>query len=157
MREYYFEDLQVGYRYSSPYGRTITEADNIWFTLLTNNVNPIHFDKKYVEENYSGPPFHGRLAVNGLLTLSIAVGLTTELSAKGFMLGISNVKFIKPVFHGDTIRVECEVIEARESKSLECYGIVKLRGYAYNQYSEIVLEFERTIAVPKRECKKRDT
>lgn len=153
MAEYYFEDLPVGFKYRSPHGRTITEVDNIWFTLLTNNVNPIHFDKVYVEERYSGPPFHGRLVVNGMLTLSIAVGLSTELSARGFTLGIDNVRFTKPVFPGDTIRVECEVVEARESRSLKCFGIVKLRTRAFNQNGDIVLEFDRVIAVPRRDCR----
>jgi len=150
--EYHFEDLPVGFRYRSPYGRTITEADNIWFTLLTNNVNPIHFDKVYVERAYSGPPFYGRLVVNGMLTLAIAVGLTTELSARGFMLGIENARFLKPVFPGDTISVECEVVEARESRSLKCFGIVKLRTRAYNQNGDLVLEFDRVVAVPRRVC-----
>ncbi|GAY25210.1 MaoC family dehydratase [Desulfurococcaceae archaeon AG1] len=146
----YFEDLKPGLRYRNPLGRTVTDVDNIWFTLLTSNVNPIHFDKGYTEKNYPGEPFKGRLVVNGLLTLSIAIGLTTHLSSRGFMLGIENVKFHKPVFSGDTIYAEAEVIEARESKSRPGFGIVKLRIRAYNQNNDLLLECDRTIMVPKK-------
>lgn len=150
MKEYYFEDLPVGFKYKSSYGRTVTDVDNIWFTLLTNNVNPIHFDKVYVERNYGGEPFRGKLVVNGLLTLAIVVGLTTELSARGFMVGLENVRWLKPVFAGDTLTAECEVIEARQSKSRPEYGIVKLKTRGYNQNGEVVVEFDRTLMVPRR-------
>lgn len=146
----YFEDLVPGLRYRNPHGRTITDADNIWFSLLTGNVNPIHFDKGYVEKNYSGEPFGGRLVVNGLLTLGIAVGLTTHLSSRGFMLGIENIRFHKPVFAGDTIYAEAEVIEARESRSRPGFGVVRIRTRAYNQRGELVLECDRVIMIPKR-------
>ncbi len=150
MGEYYFEDLPVGFKYRSPYGRTITDVDNIWFTLLTNNVNPIHFDKVYVERNYGGEPFYGNLVVNGLLTLAIVTGLTTELSARGFMVGLENVRWLKPVFSGDTLTAECDVVEARPSKSMPGFGLVKLRTKGYNQRGEVVVEFDRVIIVPRR-------
>ncbi len=146
----YFEDLKPGLKYRNPSGRTITDVDNIWFSLLTNNVNPIHFDKSYTEKNYSGEPFKGRLVVNGLLTLAIAIGLTTHLSSRGFMLGIENVRFHKPVFAGDTIYAEAEVIEARESRSRPGFGIVRIRTRAYNQDNEPLLECDRVIMVPKK-------
>ncbi|MGC9148110.1 MAG: MaoC family dehydratase [Sulfolobales archaeon] len=148
--EYYFEDLVPGLRFRSFYGRTLTDVDNIWFTLLTNNTNPIHFDKIYVEKNYPGEPFKGRLVINGVLTLAIAIGLTTTLTSRGFMLGIENVKFHKPVFAGDTIYAEAEVIEARESRSRPGFGVVKIRTRAYNQNNELVLEFDRVVMVPKK-------
>ena len=147
---FYFEDLKPGFKFKSPVGRTLTDVDNIWFSLLTNNVNQIHFNKDYVEKHYSGDPFHGRLVVNGILTLAIAVGLTSHLSARGFMLGLENVKFRRPVFSGDTIYAEAEVVEARESRSRPGFGIVRLKTRAYNQRGEVVLEFDRIIMVPKR-------
>jgi acyl dehydratase len=150
---FYFEDLKPGFKFKSPVGRTLTDVDNIWFSLLTNNVNQIHFNKDYVEKHYSGDPFHGRLVVNGILTLAIAVGLTSHLSARGFMLGLENVRFRRPVFAGDTIYAEAEVVEARESRSRPGYGIVRLRTKAYNQRGEVVLEFDRIIMVPKRQGK----
>jgi len=146
----YFEDLRPGLRYRNPVGRTITEVDNIWFSLLTNNVNPIHFDRGYVERNYPGEPFRGRLVVNGILTLGIAIGLTTHLSSRGFMLGIENVRFHRPVFAGDTIYAEAEVVEARESRSRPGFGVVRIRTRAYNQNNELVLECDRVIMVPKK-------
>ena len=146
----YFEDLKPGLKYRNPVGRTITDVDNIWFSLLTNNVNPIHFDKGYVEKSYPGEPFRGRLVVNGILALGIAIGLTTHLSSRGFVLGIENVRFHKPVLAGDTIYAEAEVIEARESKSRPGFGIVRIKTRAYNQNNELVLECERVIMVPKR-------
>lgn len=147
---YYFEDLRPGFKFRSPVGRTITDADNVWFTLLTNNVNQIHFNRDYVEKHYPGDPFHGRLVVNGILTLAVAVGLTSPLSARGFMLGLENVRFKRPVFAGDTIYAEAEVVEARESRSRPGFGVVKLRTRVYNQRGEVVLEFDRVIMVPKR-------
>lgn len=147
----YYEDLIVGYKFRSETGRTITDTDNIWFTLLTNNENQIHFNKDYTEKYYSDPPFNGRLIVNGLLTLSIAIGLSTKYTSnRGIMLGINNVKFLKPVFSGDTIYVEGEVIERRESRTRPDYGIVKIKNRAMNQMGETVLEFERVIMVPMK-------
>ncbi|MEM4911701.1 MAG: MaoC family dehydratase, partial [Metallosphaera sp.] len=94
----YFEDFKVGQKFKSKVGRTITETDNIWFTLLTNNSNQIHFNKDYVEKVFPGEPFNGRLVVNGFLTLAIVAGLLVEqTSQNGFMLGIENVKFLHPV------------------------------------------------------------
>jgi acyl dehydratase len=150
----YYEDISVGDKFRSEIGRTITDTDNIWFTLLTNNENQIHFNKDYTEKYFAGPPFNGRLVVNGLLTLSIAVGLSTRYTSnRGIMLGIDKVRFLKPVFSGDTIYVEGEVIEKRESKSRPGFGIVKINHKAKNQNDETVLEFERTIMIPKRESK----
>ena len=147
---YYFEDLRPGFKYRSPVGRTLTDVDNIWFSLLTNNINQIHFNQDYTMKYYPGEPFKGRLVVNGILTLAIAVGLTTPLSARGFMLALENIRFLKPVFAGDTIYAEAEVVEARESRSRPGFGVVRLKTRAFNQRGEAVLEFERVIMVPKR-------
>ncbi|MEM0104833.1 MAG: MaoC family dehydratase [Candidatus Methanomethylicia archaeon] len=147
----YFEDFKVGQKFKSKVGRTITETDNIWFTLLTNNSNQIHFNKDYVEKVFPGEPFNGRLVVNGFLTLAIVAGLLVEqTSQNGFMLGIENVKFLHPVFPGDTIYAEAEVVEVRESKSRPDFGIVKIRTYGYNQKGEKVIEFDRVFMVRKR-------
>ncbi len=147
----FFEDFKVGMKFESKIGRTITDVDNIWFTLLTNNNNQIHFNKDYVEKFYSGEPFNGKLVVNGFLTLAITAGLLIEYtSSMGFMLGIDNVKFVHPVFPGDTIYSKAEVIEVRESKSRPQYGIVKIRTEGYNQRNEKVIEFDRTFMVPRK-------
>ncbi|QGA55254.1 MaoC family dehydratase [Sulfolobus sp. E5-1-F] len=150
----FFEDFKVGQKFKSKVGRTITDVDNIWFTLLTNNSNQIHFNKDYTEKYFPGEPFNGRLVVNGFLTLSIVAGLLVEqTSQNGFMLGIENVKFLHPVFSGDTIYAEAEVIEVRESKSRPDFGIVKIRTYGYNQKGEKLIEFDRVFMVRKRGTK----
>ncbi|EHP69388.1 acyl dehydratase [Metallosphaera yellowstonensis MK1] len=137
--------------FKSKVGRTITDVDNIWFTLLTNNSNQIHFNKDYTEKYFPGEPFKGRLVVNGFLTLAIVAGLLVEqTSQNSFMLGIENVKFLNPVFAGDTIYGEAEVIEVRESKSRAGFGIVKIRTWGYNQRGEKVVEFDRVFMVRKR-------
>jgi acyl dehydratase len=147
----YFEEFKVGQRFKSKIGRTITETDNIWFTLLTNNSNQIHFNKDYTEKYFPGEPFKGRLVVNGFLTLAIVAGLLVERTSQyGFMLGIENVKFLTPVFPGDTLYAEAEVIEVRESKSKPEFGIVKIRTYGYNQKGEKVVEFDRVFMVRKK-------
>ncbi|AHC51386.1 MaoC family dehydratase [Sulfolobus acidocaldarius SUSAZ] len=147
----FFEDFKVGQRFRSKVGRTLTDVDNIWFTLLTNNSNQIHFNRDYTEKYFSGEPFKGRLVVNGFLTLAIVAGLLVELTSQnGFMLGIENVKFMNPVFAGDTIYGEAEVIEARESKSRPGFGIVKIRTWGYNQRGEKIVEFDRVFMVRKR-------
>ncbi len=145
----WFEEFQVGDKYKSSVGRTVTEFDNIWFTLLTNNVNQIHFNKHFVSNLEE--PFRGRLVVNGILTLAIGVGLTTEFTTEkgGFMLGLEEVRFIRPVFPGDTLYAEAEVVEKRESRSRPSHGIVKLKTRVYNQKGEEVLSFVRVVMVPK--------
>ncbi|QIW22883.1 MaoC family dehydratase [Sulfolobus sp. S-194] len=147
----YFEDFKIGQRFKSKIGRTLTDVDNIWFTLLTNNSNQIHFNKDYTEKYFQGEPFKGRLVVNGFLTLAIVAGMLVEqTSQNGFMLGIENVKFLNPVFSGDTIYAEAEVIKVRESKSRPGFGIVKIRTWGYNQKGEKVVEFDRVFMVRKR-------
>ncbi|MBP1357971.1 MAG: MaoC family dehydratase [Sulfolobus sp.] len=150
----YFEDFKTGMRFKSRVGRTILDTDNVWFTLLTNNNNEIHFNVDYTQKNFPGEPFKGRLVVNGFLTLAIAAGLLVEYTSKnGIMLGLENVKFLNPVFSGDTIYSEAEVTEVRESKSRPGWGLVKLKTWAYNQRGEKVLEFDRIFMVRKRGIK----
>lgn len=148
----FFEDFVVGRRYESPVGRTVTEFDNILFTLLTNNVNQIHFNLDYTRRRLGWEPFRGRLVVNGLLTLAIGVGLTTSFTTEvgGIMLGLEDVRFLHPVFPGDTLYAEAEVVEKRPSRSRPGYGIVKLRTTVKNQDGARVAEFVRVIMVPMR-------
>lgn len=147
----YFEDFVPGRTFASKIGRTITDADNIWFTLITNNNNQIHFNKDYVQKAFPGEPFDGKLVVNGFLILAIVAGLLVEYtSVNGFMLGLEGLKFIHPAFDGDTIYAECTVSEIRESKKYPDSGIVKVSTSGFNQRKEKIVEFDRTFMVRKR-------
>ena len=148
----FYEDLSVGRKYKSKVGRTVTDVDNTWFTLLSMDRNPIHFNLDYVQKNYSGEPFNGRLVFNGIATLAIANGLTNEYtSAKGFILSIDEVKYKKPVFAGDTIYAEVEVVERRLSNSKPAFGIVKTVTRGYNQHGDEIIEFYKTFMVPRKD------
>lgn len=147
----FFEDFEVGARFRSRNGRTITDTDNIWFTLLTGNSNQIHFNQDYTQKTFPGEPFRGRMVVNGFLTIAIAAGLLVEVTSRnGFQVGMGNVKFSEPVFHGDTIYSEAEVTEARESKSRPGFGLVSLRTRGKNERGQTVVEFDRTFMVRKK-------
>lgn len=148
----YYEDISIKEKYRSQIGRTVTEFDNILFTLLTNNTNQIHFNADFTRRNLKEKPFEGRLVVNGLLTISIGVGLTTEFSSKmgGIMLGLEDVKFLNPVFPGDTLYAEAEILEKRISRSRPNYGIVKLKTSVFNQDGTKVAEFTRVVMVPRK-------
>lgn len=147
----FFGDFEKGMRFKGKVGRTVTDADNIWFTLLTNNSNQIHFNADYAAKNFAEEPFGGKMVVNGFFTLATVAGILVEqTSANGFMLGLRNVKFLSPVFGGDTIYAECEVTETRKSKSRSDSGIVSLKTWGYNQKSEKLVEFERDFMVKKR-------
>lgn len=140
-------DFTVGAVYRCRYGRTVTEADNIQFTLLTNNTNQIHFNRDYGER--SG--FDGCL-VNSLLTMSIVVGMSVaDVSENGVALGFEDVKLPSPVYAGDTLYSETEVEDVRESRSRPEQGIVTVRTRGYNQRGEKVIELRRSILVWKRE------
>ncbi|MDR5710008.1 MAG: MaoC family dehydratase [Armatimonadota bacterium] len=143
----FFEDFEVGDVYRSRLGRTITDADNIWFTLLTNNTNQIHFNVEYAKRTEFGKPL-----VNSALTLAIVAGLgVQDTSENGFALGWDEIKLPKPVFVGDTLYSESEVIEKRESRSRPQFGIVKFRTRGINQRGEVVIEYTRSVMVWKRE------
>ena len=149
----YFEDFEPGMKFKGTVGRTVTDADNIWFTLMTNNNNQIHFNVDYAQKKYAGEPFKGRMVVNGFFTLSTVVGILVEqTSAHGIMLGLTNVKFVNPVFAGDTIYAECEVTAARKSESRKGNGIVSIRTWGYNQRGERLVEFDRDFMVREREA-----
>ena len=144
----YFEDLQVGERIQHRLARTITETDNVLFCSLTANTQPLHLDEEYAAKT----PF-GRRIVNGIYTLGLAVGLTVSDLTEGTIvanLAYEKVTHPKPVFHGDTLTVETEVLEKRLSKSRPDQGIVRLRHVGKNQRGEVVVDLERTVLFLKR-------
>src|ERR1044071_7827580 len=142
-----FEDFTVGDIYEHPLGRTILDADNIWFTCLTMNTNPIHFDGEYASQT----EFTKRL-VNSCFTLSLVTGQSViDLTVNGVAnLGWDEVRLPHPVFEGDTIRSQSEVLEVRESRSRPTQGIVVVKSTGLNQRDEIVIEFKRTFMIWKR-------
>lgn len=142
-----FEDFEVGDVYRHPLGRTVTAADNIWFTLLTMNTNPLHFDRAYAAKTEFGRPL-----VNSTLTLALVTGQSVSDISQNVManLGWNDVKLPHPVFEGDTIYSLSEVLAKRESRSRPNVGIVTVKTTGHNQDGEVVIEFERTIMVYKR-------
>ena len=147
----YFEDFRAGEKIRHVLGRTITDTDNIWLTLLTCNTNPVHFNKDYCEKYFSGPPFNGRLVVNAALTFSMIAGLCVEDTSKdGVMVGLNNMKLVNPVFTGDTLYARSEVLSARESKSHPEMGVVTIKNEVFKQDSTVVIEFERTFMIRKK-------
>lgn len=144
----YFEDFTVGDIYEHRPKRTITAVDNYWFTLLTMNNHPLHFDAEY-----AGDTEWGQELVNSLLTISVVHGMTvSDVSYKGIAnLGWEEVKLTHPVFHGDTLSAESEVIRKRESESRDGQGIVTVKTTGFNQNDEKVIEFTRSVLVPFRE------
>jgi itaconyl-CoA hydratase len=142
----FFEDFQVGDIYRSRLGRTITETDNIQFTMITNNTNQIHFNTHYASLTEFKKPL-----VNSALTLSVVAGLgVSDLSENGFALGWDYIKLPHPVFPGDTLYTESEVISVRESKSRPAQGVVKVRTRGLNQDGVLVIEYERSIMIWKK-------
>jgi itaconyl-CoA hydratase len=143
----YYEEFEVGDVYEHRPGRTITETDNTWFTLLTMNNHPLHFDSVYSAKSEFGRPL-----VNSCLTLSIAVGMSvSDLSYKAIgNLGWNDVKLTAPVFAGDTLYAESEVLAKRESRSRPTQGIVTVKTLGKNQDGRVVISFERMMLVPKR-------
>ena len=143
----YFEEFKVGDTYEHRPGRTISEADNTWFTLLTMNQHPIHFDAEYAKRTEFKKPL-----VVSTLTVSILVGMSvSDVSQKAIAnLGWKDIKLPKPVFAGDTLYAESTVLEKRPSRSRPDQGIVTIRTIGRNQRGEIVCEFERTMLVMKR-------
>jgi acyl dehydratase len=143
----YFEDFEVGTIYEHRPGRTITETDNTWFTLLTMNQHPLHFDAVYAAKSEFGRPL-----VNSCLTLSIVVGMTvSDISQKAIgNLGWSDIKLTAPVFVGDTLYAESEVLAKRESRSRPTQGIVTVRTLGKKQDGTVFISFDRSVLVPKR-------
>jgi acyl dehydratase len=143
----YFEDFSVGDVYEHRPGRTISEADNTWFTLLTMNQHPLHFDFEYAAKSEFGRPL-----VNSCLTLSIVVGMSvSDVSQKAIgNLGWTDIKLVAPVFIGDTIYAESEVLAKRESAKRPTQGIVTVRTTGRKADGTTFMSFERAVLVPKR-------
>ena len=144
----FFEDFAVGDVYEHPLGRTVTETDNVWMTLLTQNTAPIHFDGHYAAQTE-----FGRRLVDSTFTLSLVTGQSVTDVSQNVManLGWDEVRLPAPVFEGDTIYSQSEVLEVRESKSRPNVGIVTVLTKGYNQDGVVVITFKRTLLVYKRE------
>ncbi len=141
-----FEDFEVGDVYEHPLGRTVLPVDNSWFTLLTQNTNPIHFDHHYASQTEFGRPL-----VDSTFTLALVTGQSVTDVSQNVManLGWDEVRLPAPVFEGDTIYSRSEVLETRESKSRPHVGIVTVKTTGYNQKGTTVIVFKRTVMVFK--------
>jgi len=144
----YFEEFSVGQKFAHALRRTVTEADNVLFSAMTHNPAPLHLDEEYMK----GTEFGARL-VNSLFTLGLMVGISVQETTLGTTvanLGMDEVRFPKPVFHGDTLHIESEVLELRESKSRPVNGIVVFAHCAINQKGELVASCKRTALMLKK-------
>jgi acyl dehydratase len=144
----FFEDLDVGARYQHPTGRTITEMDNTLFCALTFNTQPLHINAHFADQSQ-----FGQRIVNGLFTLGLVVGLSVADLTEGTIvanLGYDKVNHPNPVFHGDTIYAETEVLEKRDSTSKPDRGLVRLRQTGRKPDGTIVVELERTVLFLKK-------
>jgi itaconyl-CoA hydratase len=143
----FFEDFRVGDLYRHPLGRTVTTTDNVWFTLLTQNTAPIHFDHHYAAQTEFGRPL-----VDSTFTVALVTGQSvTDVSQNVLAnLGWDEIRLPAPVFEGDTIYSQSEVLEARESHSRPNVGVVAVKTTGYNQDGRVVVTFRRTLLVYKR-------
>jgi itaconyl-CoA hydratase len=143
----YYEDFQVGDVYEHRPGRTISETDNTWFTLLTMNTHPMHFDAEYAKASE-----FGKCIVCSPFTVALMVGMSvTDVSQKAIAnLGWTDIRMTAPVYAGDTLYAESEVLEKRESQSRPGAGIVTVKTIGKNQAGTVVCTFSRTILVAKR-------
>jgi acyl dehydratase len=144
----YFEEFSVGQTFDHTIRRTITEADNVWFSALTHNPAPLHLDAEYMKKTEFGKPI-----VNSCLTLGFMVGISigdTTVGTTVANLGWDEVRFPKPLFHGDTIHIQTEVLELRDSKSRPENGIVIFAHRAYNQHDELVGECKRSALMHRK-------
>lgn len=142
----YYDDFKIGDIYEHRPGRTITDTENTWFTLLTMNTHPLHFDKEYAAQSE-----FGKCIVCSTFTVSLMVGMSvTDVSQKAIAnLGWEDIRLEKPLFAGDTLYAESEVLEKRESKSRPTQGIVTIKTNGYNQDKVRVCSFIRRMLVPK--------
>jgi acyl dehydratase len=143
----YFEEFKVGETIKHWPGRTITEFDDTWFSLMTMNQHPLHID-----ENYARTTQHGQRLVNGTLVFSLVVGMSVaDISGRAIAnLEYEEVKHLGPVFHGDSIYAVSVVLDMRESKSKPDRGVVYIQTKGYNQKEEVVLTLKRKVLVPKK-------
>ena len=145
----FYEDFAVGDVFRSRFGRTITRTDNIWFTCLTMNTNPMHFSEPYAAGTRFGQPL-----VNSAFTVAVVTGLTVPDTSENAAANLAwtDIKLPKPVFEGDTLYAESEILERRESSSNPSVGIVSMRCRGINQRHEVVIEYKRTFMVYKRDA-----
>jgi acyl dehydratase len=144
----YFDELEVGMKFKHGLGRTITEMDNVLFSALTMNTQPLH-----VNEDFASKTEFGQRLVNGVFTLGLVVGLTVPELTEGTIvanLGYDKVVHPNPVFHGDTIYAESEIIEKRESRARPDVGIVRIKSWGRKPDGTVVVEFERTAMFLKK-------
>jgi itaconyl-CoA hydratase len=143
----FYEDFARGDVFRSRLGRTITEADNVWFTCLTMNTNQVHFNTVFAERTRFGRPL-----VNSTLTLALVTGLTVPDTSENAAANLewTDVKLPRPVYVGDTIWAESEILDVRESRSNPSVGIVAMRCRGLNQRGEVVIEFRRTFMAYRR-------
>ena len=144
----YFEQFRVGQTFDHAIRRTVTESDNVFFTALTHNPAALHLDEEYGKSTE-----FGQRIVNSLFTLGLMIGISvheTTLGTTVANLGMTDVVFPKPVFHGDTLHVTSEVLEVRESKSRPTQGIVVFLHKAINQRGEIVAQCKRNALMHKK-------
>jgi itaconyl-CoA hydratase len=143
----FYEDFDVGDVFRSRFGRTVTEYDNILFTALTHNTNSIHFDQPHAERTQ-----FGQILVNSTFTLALVTGMTVPDTSENAAANLewSDIKLPNPVFAGDTLWAESEILEKRVSKSNPDVGIVTMRCRGINQRREVVVEYRRTFMVYKR-------
>ena len=139
----YFEEFRLGQVFDHPLRRTITEADNVFFSALTHNTAALHLDEEYCKNETE----FGQRVVNSCLTLGLMVGISVGDTTQGTTvanLGWDEVRFPAPLFHGDTLRVESEVIELRDSRSRPDNGIIVFEHRAFNQHNELVAHCKRS-------------
>lgn len=144
----YYDELYVGMKIAHRLSRTITEADNVFFNALTMNTQPLHLDEEFARKTQ-----FGRRIVNGILTMGLVVGITVNDLTEGTIvanLGYERVMHPNPLFHGDTVTVETEVVETRESKSRPDCGIVTLKHTGRNQEGVVVIEVTRSVLFLKK-------
>lgn len=145
----YFDEFTVGQLFRHPIRRTVTEADNVWFSCLTHNPQPLHIDAHFAQTESEW----GRPLVNSLFTLGLMIGISVGETTHGTTianLGMNEVKFPKPLFHGDTVHVTTEVMMLRESRSRPDAGIVEFEHKAFNQYDDLVAQCRRQAFMKKR-------
>ena len=143
----FYEDLAVGDVYRSRWGHTVTEADNALFTQLTHNTNPLHFDARYAADSR-----WGRILVNSTFTLALITGMSVNDVTEHAManLGWEEIKLPNPVFLGDTLYCETEILARRDSRSYPEAGIVRFRSRGINQDGNVVLEYTRSAMIYRR-------
>jgi itaconyl-CoA hydratase len=143
----FYEDFVLGDVYEHRPNRTLSETDNTWFTLLTMNTHPMHFDAEYAKHSE-----FGRCLICSPLTVAVMVGLSvSDVSQKAIAnLGWTNIRLTHPLFAGDTLSAESEVMDKRESKSRPNAGIVSIKTRGFNQAGTLVCDFERTMLIARR-------